>query len=491
MIQIYFDNVLVPGDDYLEIKNSYKMFDSQFYLGATPCNTFTIKVPNTYQIPTVVTIYMDNVLFATLNVDSYSVDDDNILNLSLVDNMVKFDKEYDASGIVPCTTLDILDDICDTFGVTLGTNSFTNDDVPVDFYDNTYTARDYISMIAEINGGYACIGADGYLYLRKFNNTPIQLSIDTCENFKIAEKRKVERVVFDNGLVKYESSNDDTLETLYLNNENVYINSQAIFTNIVNQILNFEFYNFSTGNCQVDYTATCGKLIKFVDSDNNEYVSISQYEHEYYGSWLGGYELNLDSVFQTETQIKGDSDKIKAIKVTQNRQQNVLDITVERVNSAEGDITDLQLTDTDIRTSVTNVQTQALNQINDLNTDLQQYKETVSSQITQTNNTVEIKFSNVKDLIDQATDTENEHYEELHEYIRFSGSKITLGKTDSPFSTELDNTKLSFMENGTEIAYISNNKMYITDAVVSHGIKIGKFAFIPRDNDSLSFRKVD
>ena len=144
MIKIYFDGVLIDSDNYLEIKNDYKMFDSQFYLGATPCNSFTLKVPSTYSIPSVVTIKMDNTDFATLIVDSYEINDDNLLTLNLVDNMILFDKPYDASSIVPCTTAELLSDICTTFGVTLGTNSFINDDVTVDFYDNTISARNYI-----------------------------------------------------------------------------------------------------------------------------------------------------------------------------------------------------------------------------------------------------------------------------------------------------------------------------------------------------------
>lgn len=384
MISIYFDNVLVDDDDYLEIKNDYKMFDSQFYLGATPCNSFSIKVPNTYDVPSEVKIQMDNVDYATLIVDSYSIDDNNLLCLKLVDKMVLFDKEYDASGIVPCTTADILDDICDTFGVTLGTNSFVNDDVTVDFYDNTYTARAYISFIAELNGGYAQIGADGKLYLRQFDNQPIEIDVDTCEEFKIGEKRTVERVVYDNGLVKYETSNDDTLETLYLNSENVYINSQEIFDNIADEILNFEFYNFSTGNCEVNYNATCGKLIEFVDGENT-YVSISQYDHEYNGGWLGGYELDLDSVFQNETKIKGNDDKIKAIKITQDRLQNQIDITVEEVDANNNQIVDLQISQSQISSSVSSLSQTTSEQYGDLLSQFNDYVEINDDAIDQIN----------------------------------------------------------------------------------------------------------
>lgn len=487
MINIYFDGVLVDSDDYLEIKNDYKMFDNQFYLGATPCNSFSLKVPSTYSVPSTVTIKMGTTDFATLIVDNYAIDDDNLLTLNLVDNMVLFDKPYDASSIVPCTTGDILSNICATFGVTLGTNSFTNDDVTVNYYDNTIKARDYISYIAELNGGYAYIGADGHLYLGKFNNTPISFDIDDCEDFRLGEHKEIERVVYDNGLVKYESSNDDTLETLYLNAENVYITDQDVFDNIADEIIGLEFYNFSTGNCVVDYTATCGKLIKFVDSSNNEYVSISQYSHDYNGGWLGGYELKLDSVFQNETKIEGTEDKIRAVKVIQNRQENQLNIIAEEVNGYESEISELQVNQNSISSSVSAVSLK----IDETDSDLQAYKEQVSSQFTQTTNSFDFQFNNVTDLINQVGDTESEHYDELHRYIRFVNGVIVLGEEGNQLTAELSNNKLSFKQNGTEIAYVSNNKLYITNAEILTNVIIGNFEFVPRNNGSLSFRKVN
>ena len=354
MITIFFDNVLVNDDDYLEIRNNYKMFDKNFYLGATPCNSFTLKVPSSYNVPNEVKIKMDDVDYATLIVDSYKIDDNDILTLNLVDKMILFEKNYDASSIVPCTTFDILSDICSQAGVQLGTNSFEGDDIPVNYYDNSYTARNYLSMLAELNCGYAQIGADGKLYLRRFDNTPIEIDVDTCENFKIGEKRKIERVVFDNGLLKFQTSSDETLETLYLNSENVYINTQETFDNIANEILNFEFYNFSTGNCEVNYNATCGKLIKFVEG-SNEYLSISQYSHDYNGKWLGGYELNLDSILQAETQIISDSNKIKAIKITQDRQANEINVLVEDIDDQNQQIADITLKYNEILSRISDI----------------------------------------------------------------------------------------------------------------------------------------
>lgn len=43
----------------------------------------------------------------------------------------------------------------------------------------------------------------------------------------------------------------------------------------------------------------------------------------------------------------------------------------------------------------------------------------------------------------------------------------------SPFLARLGNTKLSFLQDGLEIAYISNNRLYITEARVTRKLSMG------------------
>lgn len=130
------------------------------------------------------------------------------------------------------------------------------------------------------------------------------------------------------------------------------------------------------------------------------------------------------------------------------------------------------------------------NSIDSVNTDLQDYKDDVSTTFTQTNSDFTFQFNNLKELIDDASDTEEEHYNEIQKYIRFVNGVIVLGEEGNEMTAELSNNKLSFKQSGTEIAYVSNNKLYITNAEILTNVIIGNFQFIPRNNGSLSFRKV-
>lgn len=359
MLEIYLDEVLLDNEYYAGLSNNFKLFNESFSLGTTTANSFSLDISAKAisTIPKEVKIKIDGSDYANLIVDSYNYKDENFITLNLVDKMVLFDFNYDASSIVPCSVKNILKDICSKIDVELGNENFTNEDLIVNYYDNTITAREYVGYIAELNGGYAKIGKDGKLYLKKFINTEKEIDLKTSKSYKIGEKHKVERVVFDNGLLKYETSDDETLETLYLNSENVYINSEEIFNNIANEILNFEFYNISTGYCKINSDVEVGDVVNFV-VDEIKYPSIAQVSLNFNGGWVGNYEFNVQSKQQQETEIVGVEQKVKSIKVQQDRDNATIKILVEE---AEDITNEINKTNTDVNNNYQDL----LNKLND------------------------------------------------------------------------------------------------------------------------------
>lgn len=71
---------------------------------------------------------------------------------------------------------------------------------------------------------------------------------------------------------------------------------------------------------------------------------------------------------------------------------------------------------------------------------------------------------------------------------------IRLGHIDNSLNVQITNDRLSFLEGNTEVAYISNQKLYITTAEVTDQLIITRpgldssFYFDPRENGNLSFR---
>ena len=161
MLEIYFDGVLLDPNNYMDLSQKWDMFDKEFKLGMTPSREINLTIPKSvFTNPEEIVIKYAGNDYAHLIVDKVSYDENGSIpkaKLTLVDKMVNANFNYDASQLVPCSIKTILEDICDKMGVELGTTTFTNEDLVVDYYDNTLLARDYLSFISELAGGFARI----------------------------------------------------------------------------------------------------------------------------------------------------------------------------------------------------------------------------------------------------------------------------------------------------------------------------------------------
>lgn len=113
----------------------------------------------------------------------------------------------------------------------------------------------------------------------------------------------------------------------------------------------------------------------------------------------------------------------------------------------------------------------------------------VSTQIEQTKDSFEIQFNQFSaDLEAVATGTDAE-FEEIRKYIRFVDGQILLGEVGNELELKIANDRISFLQDGAEVAYFSNRKLYVTDAEILHSLQLGNFAFMPRENGNLSFKR--
>ena len=81
-------------------------------------------------------------------------------------------------------------------------------------------------------------------------------------------------------------------------------------------------------------------------------------------------------------------------------------------------------------------------------------------------------------------------FEEIRKYIRFVDGMILLGEVGNELELQISNDRISFLQDGAEVAYFSNRKLYVTDTQILHSLQLGNFAFMPRDNGNLSFKKI-
>lgn len=117
-------------------------------------------------------------------------------------------------------------------------------------------------------------------------------------------------------------------------------------------------------------------------------------------------------------------------------------------------------------------------------------RELISTTYTQLNNTFEFMFKNLDIMVNENDTNTRAMFSEINKYIRFVDGDIIIGEIGSPFILKLQNDRISFLENDVEIAYISGNKIHITDGNITSSLRIGNHAFIPRETGHLSFTKV-
>jgi hypothetical protein len=119
------------------------------------------------------------------------------------------------------------------------------------------------------------------------------------------------------------------------------------------------------------------------------------------------------------------------------------------------------------------------------------FKSSVTSQFEQTAKDISMQFTNAISATDTVNGKLEEYKAKVDSYIRFSTDGMEMGKSDSPFKSKLTNQKLSFTENGSEIAYMSDNKLFILNGEILDTFTMGPWVWDvgPNGNLTLNWRR--
>ena len=122
---------------------------------------------------------------------------------------------------------------------------------------------------------------------------------------------------------------------------------------------------------------------------------------------------------------------------------------------------------------------------------------TTQTEFTQTSEEIRMDFT--KSITSASNDLQsqimanntatNQKLSEINKYIRFVDGKIVLGETGSELTLTVQNDRVSFQQAGNEVAYFSNNSLYIRRAEVLTTLRIGSYEWAPRNDGGLALRK--
>ena len=393
-IKIYFDNDLIPDNGIMALSQSGELFDSTFKLGATLCREVKLQVSIGYLIneaPKVVKIYDDEDIKFTLYVDNREKVDDMSYSYTLVDSMVKLNiplsNIFNWDTSTSYTVQFIVDKICDYIG---------SAHVVVDYIGSLSMnwgwdtqARDFLSYAAEINASFVRITPGGDIeFVEHKNATTRHLDVATCEDIAVGEYHQINRVGYEQGTASiYYPSDQVEFNTVYINQDNVLITDSSGFTreniikHIYDKIVGFEFYSITINRCQVEQSAIAGdnliiKVIKncklttpdgkFITDELGRKIlvaleeglpTIVQINWNYNSKWNGGYELEIDSLQQEETQIVDTvAKKVRKLEITVDRElgkitQKVTEVDT-KIDATNKDLTDYKQTVTETYSTI-------------------------------------------------------------------------------------------------------------------------------------------
>lgn len=321
-MNIYINNQLINPNYILEFKKGGEIFNEELYLGSTPSQYIEMKLykdkipDNPSKVKVEYGILVNNakatgkdnsfemIPIGIYNVDDYADNDDNTITIKALDNMIKFEFNYDGSKLgYPKTLLDIAKDICLKAGVELGSTSFLNSDKQISTYDNQITAREYIGYIAESAGGFSCIGRDGKLYFKSLYQDSTEIPLELFGEYKWSEEFKISKVSYEDGTRSFKFG-DDTRNNLWINQGNIYIVDEAQIKNIYDKI-NGMIINSFEGKTVIDPAIDIGDKI-IIDGKPILY----QGEMIFEGRFIADISSKIQIKQKEETTTKTESQKI-------------------------------------------------------------------------------------------------------------------------------------------------------------------------------------
>lgn len=190
-------------------------------------------------------------------------------------------------------------------------------------YDNTVTARTYLSYIAEQAGGFAYIGRNNKLYIKTISNTVAEVvPFRLFQKYSWGEEFKVSRVAYEDGTRDFKFGNAN-YNTVWINQDNMYIVDEEQVQNIYHSCENFNCWSFE-GVSIINPALDLGDIIEI---DGKRVVLQGKIEYK------GKFKVNISSKIQAKS--KEDS------MVTKTSTANKIRRVQSRIDQINGEIENL------------------------------------------------------------------------------------------------------------------------------------------------------
>lgn len=108
----------------------------------------------------------------------------------------------------------------------------------------------------------------------------------------------------------------------------------------------------------------------------------------------------------------------------------------------------------------------------------------VNTEVEQTKTSWQVTFNQLIKQLNDYSDGSDAAFDEIRKYIRFEDGNILLGNSSSPLILRIRNDRIQFLQNGYEVAYISDQRMYNTTCEIINQLRIADSAWTVETNNN-------
>lgn len=201
-------------------------------------------------------------------------------------------------------------------------------------------------------------------------------------------------------------------------------------------------------------------------------------------------KLTLGTTYATFTEQTASSKSVEGLIVKVKQATSNYTLNEQKINEVQSNLTELtQQTSSEI----SQMSEQILSTVAEhhyIKEETDQLVSSLETQLIQTKEGFEFQFNQFNANLHDVASGNDARFQEISKYIRFIDGNIILGEEGNELTLKIENDKISFLEGNAEVAYFSNRKLYVTDGEYINSLRLGSFAFLPRANGNLSFKKV-
>lgn len=179
-----------------------------------------------------------------------------------------------------------------------------------------------MSYIGENGAGFVCAGRDGKIYIKVLGEDKKEIPLNLFKTYKFGEEYKISKVAYENGIESFKFG-DETKNTLWLNQENIFIVDEEQVQNIYNKLNGLTINSFE-GTVIIDPTIDMGDIL-IIDGKQIIY----QGQMSLSGRFIADIKSKIAIKQRQETTVKKTSQKLINRRVQ------------SRINEVEGKITQL------------------------------------------------------------------------------------------------------------------------------------------------------